>query len=79
MTLLTQATGLLQDLHTKVTADAAAEVDAFKAYSSRCKEQAQDDGHQETPMANVATTKDSSEKLKVINTATSLEFGKACE
>ena len=56
-TLLSQATGLLQDLHTKVTADAAAEVDAFKACSSRCKEQAQDDGHQETLMANIATTK----------------------
>eukprot|EP00450_Noctiluca_scintillans_P002421 CAMPEP_0194482150 /NCGR_PEP_ID=MMETSP0253-20130528/4235_1 /TAXON_ID=2966 /ORGANISM="Noctiluca scintillans" /LENGTH=688 /DNA_ID=CAMNT_0039321673 /DNA_START=47 /DNA_END=2116 /DNA_ORIENTATION=+ len=55
---VSQVIGLLQDLHTKVSADAAAEVLAFKAYSSWCTEKAKDDGHQqETLNANIASTK----------------------
>ena len=55
--LVSQVIGLLQDLHTKVTADAAAEVEAFNAYAEWCKDQAQDDGHQlETLTASIAST-----------------------
>ena len=55
---VSQVIDLLQDLHTKVTADAAAEVQAFNAYAEWCKEQAQDDGHQqETLTASIASTK----------------------
>jgi len=54
---LSQVIGLLQDLHTKVTGDAAAELEAFNAYAEWCKEQAQDDGHQhETLSADIAST-----------------------
>ena len=35
-----------EDLHEKVSADTASEVDAFKAYSEWCTEKARDDGHQ---------------------------------
>ena len=50
--------GLLEDLHTKATGDAAAELEAFNAYAEWCKEQAQDDGHQhETLSADIASTK----------------------
>ena len=55
-------TGLLQDLHTKVSADAT-EVKAFKAYSAWCAEKAEDDGHQEeTLLADIASTKAAIEK-----------------
>ena len=37
---------LLEDLHEKVSADAASEVDAFKAYNEWCTKKARDDGHQ---------------------------------
>merc|ERR1719414_1143082 len=54
---VSQVIGLLQDLHSKVTADAAAEVEAFNAYAEWCKDQAQDDGHQqETLTASIAST-----------------------
>ena len=43
--LLSQVIGLLKDLHTEVTADASAELEAFKTYAQWCNEQAQDDGH----------------------------------
>ena len=60
--LVSQVTGLLQDLHTKVSADAA-EVKAFKAYSAWCAEKAEDDGHQqETLLADIASTKAAIEK-----------------
>ena len=48
--------GVLQDLHTKVTANASAEVKAFNACTKRCKDQPQDHGHQqETPTASDAS------------------------
>jgi len=54
---LSRVIGLLEDLHSKVTGDAAAELEAFNAYAEWCKEQAQDDGHQhETLSANIAST-----------------------
>ena len=57
------AGGKLQDLHTKVSTDATAEVEAFKPYSEWCKENAQDDAHQqETLNANIASTKAAIEK-----------------
>ena len=55
---VSQVIDLLQDLHTKVSADAAAEVEAFKEYSAWCAEKAKDDGHQqETLLADIAFTK----------------------
>ena len=39
---VSQVTGLVQDLHTKVTADADSEVDAFQMLSERCEDQTQD-------------------------------------
>ena len=56
--LVSQVIGLLQDLHTRVTADAAAEVEAFEAYTAWCAEKVKDDGHQqETILADIASTK----------------------
>ena len=53
----TQVIGLLHDLHTKVAADAAVEIEAFNAYAEVCNEQAQDDDHQqETLTASNAPT-----------------------
>ena len=55
---LSQVIDLLQDLHTTVKADAAAELEAFKTFSQWCKEQVQDDFHQhETLSSNIASTK----------------------
>ena len=49
---------LLQDLHTKVSNHATAEVIALKAHSERCREKAQDDNHQqETLNADFAFAK----------------------
>ena len=48
---------LLQDLHTKVSNDATVEVVAVKAYSEWCREEAQDDSHQqETRSADNGST-----------------------
>ena len=55
---VSQVVSLLQDLHTRVTADAAAEVEAFEAYTAWCAEKAKDDGHhQETILADITSTK----------------------
>ena len=52
------AIGLLQDMHTKVAADAGAEVETSEAYSQRSNEQAQNDGHwKEALTSNIASTK----------------------
>ena len=39
--------GVLQDLHTKVTANAAVEVKAFNACTEWCEDHAEDHGHQQ--------------------------------
>ena len=55
---VSQVVSLLQDLHTKVSTDATAEVVVFKPYSEWCKEKAQDDAHQQENLnANIASTK----------------------
>ena len=43
---LSKVISLLEDLHEKVSADAASDVDASKAYREWCTEKARDDGHQ---------------------------------
>ena len=40
--LVSRMISLLQDLHTEATADASAELEAFKTYARWCKEQAQE-------------------------------------
>ena len=44
---VSQVIGLLQGFAHHVTTDAGAEVKAFNAYAEWCKDQAQDDGHQQ--------------------------------
>ena len=40
---VSQMIGLLQDFHTRVTADADAEVEAFEAYTACCAEKVKDE------------------------------------
>ena len=59
--------GLVAGFAHQVTADAGAEVKAFNAYAEWCKDQAQDDDHQqETLDASFASTNAAIENLKVL-------------
>jgi chromosome segregation ATPase len=71
---LSKVISLLEDLHEKVSADAASEVDAFKAYSEWCTEKARDDGHQHDSLeAEIAALKAEIQKAEADTVKTSEE------